>query len=437
MVGNQHVGRITRRIVIWIVAHRSAIARVVALVLPLSWVAYDVLLGHHGIHAPGPVTKVHERFVCKDCHVRPWQPLGGLVADDQKRAHQAMDQACVRCHPGLVHHGEEIPGDEPNCVSCHREHQDTDALTVVADGSCTTCHADLRTVAGPSTRYARSVTRFGSHPEFAAWQPGRPDRARIRFNHAKHLPTAGLPGLDGKPMMLECTSCHRPTSDRRYMEPIAFQVHCAHCHSNALAYDVPHFGKTGVPHGMQPELLRGLVRERYTRFIRQHPGDLKSDDARFRGPIPGSSSRRAEVKSAWDWVDLQVGNADRILFRSSSGCRYCHDVERTQEAWQITPTNIPRRWFGRSQFSHFSHRLSPEPPGGQGLPVSGKNCTACHVFARWSTKTDDVLMPAIGKCRECHDPTVETTERARTDCVACHRYHYEAGGRRPLDVSFE
>jgi hypothetical protein len=110
-------------------------------------------------------------------------------------------------------------------------------------------------------------------------------------------------------------------------------------------------------------------------------------------------------------------------------------VERAQGAWQIAPTNIAKRWFSHSQFSHFSHRLSPEPPGGQGPRVIGKNCTACHVFARWSTKTEDVLMPSIEKCRECHDSTVETTERARTDCVACHRYHNEAGGRQPLGLA--
>jgi hypothetical protein len=433
--GIQRLGRITRRIVTTIAAHRSAIALVVALVLPLSWVAHDVWLGEHGIHAPGPVTKVHQRFNCKDCHIRPWQPLGGLVSADQNRARRVMDQACAGCHHGLGHHAEEIHRDQPNCVSCHREHRDADSLRVVADGSCTACHADLQTDASPYTRYARSVTGFGSHPEFAELLPGRPDRAKIRFNHAKHLPPAGLPGLDGKAVKLECTACHRPTPDRRYIEPIAFQAHCAGCHANALAYDVSRFREQGLPHGVQPELLRGLVRERYTQFIRENPGDLKRDDARVRRPIPGRSSRRPEAEMQWDWVDRQVRNADRILFWSSSGCRYCHTMEGSPEAWQIAPTNIAKRWFGHSQFSHFSHRLSLKPSGGQEQRVSGENCTSCHEFAIRSTKTEDVLMPSIGKCRECHGPTVNPKERARTDCVACHRYHNEAGWRRRLDLA--
>jgi hypothetical protein len=219
------------------------------------------------------------------------------------------------------------------------------------------------------------------------------------------------------------------------MEPIAFQAHCAGCHANALAYDVSRFRKPGLPHGVQPELLRGLLRERYTQFIRENPGDLKRDDARVRRPIPGRSSRRPEAEWEWDWVDRQVGNAGRILFWSSSGCRYCHTIKGSQEAWQIAPTNMAKRWFGHSQFSHFSHRLSPKPFGGQEPLVSGENCTACHEFTRRSTKTEDVLMPSIGKCRECHDPTVNLKERARTDCVACHRYHDEAGGPRPLDLA--
>jgi hypothetical protein len=431
--GIQRLGRITRRIVTTIAEHRSAIALVVALVLPLGWVAYDVWLGEHGIHAPGPVTKVHQRFDCKDCHIRPWQPLRGLVTADQNRAHLVMDQACVGCHQGLGHHAGEIPKDAPNCVSCHREHRDADSLTLVADGSCTTCHADLQTDAGPSTRYARSVTGFASHPEFAELRPGRPDRARIRFNHAKHLPPAGLRGLDDKPVMLACAACHLPTPDRRYMEPIAFQAHCAGCHANALAYDVSRFRKHGLPHGLQPEMLRGLVRERYTQFIRENPGDLKRDDARVRRPMPGRSSRRPEAE--WEWVDRQVANADRILFLSSSGCGYCHTIEGRPEAWQIAPTNIAKRWFGHSQSSHFSHCLSPKTSGGQEPRVSGENCTACHEFARRSTKTEDVLLPSIGKCRECHGPAVNPKERARTDCVACHRYHNQAGGRRPLDLA--
>ena len=135
------------------------------------------------------------------------------------------------------------------------------------------------------------------------------------------------------------------------------------------------------------------------------------------------------------WVDEQVGNADRILFWSSSGCKYCHTVEGSQKAWQIAPTNIAERWFGHSQFNHFSHRHRPKHRAGQEPLVSDENCTACHQYTKRSTRTEDVLMPSIRKCRECHDATVDLKEQARTDCVSCHRYHSEVGGHRAVDLT--
>jgi hypothetical protein len=426
--GVQRLKTAAQRVAAAIATHTSAIVLIIAAVFPLAWVAYEFSRRDPGIPSPGPVTTVHQRLSCWDCHVQQWHTIKVLVAADQKQARRAMDQACIRCHQGLVHHREEIPQEVPNCVSCHREHQGEGALVAAADDSCTTCHADLRTVAGPSTRSARSVTHFGSHPEFAALRPGRPDRARIRFNHANHLPPAGLPGLDGKPMMLECASCHRTAADGRSMEPIVFQAHCFPCHANALVHDAARFPDNGVPHGSQPELLRGLIRERYTQFIRQNPAELgKEPGARGRRPIPGPSRGDPVAGQEWAWVGLQVERADRILFQSSSGCRSCHGVEADQGGWRISPTEIPQRWLTHSQFSHFAHRQNPRPKAGQ------ENCSLCHERARGSTKTVEVLIPSIRKCRECHSQEVIPKERARTECTECHLYHNEVGGRRPLN----
>lgn len=224
-------------------------------------------------------------------------------------------------------------------------------------------------------------------------------------------------------------SCHQPTPDGRYMGPISFRSHCFRCHWNTLSYDVARFRDLGVPHGVQPELLRGLIRERYTQFIQKSPGELKGDRARLRRPIPGRADRHPPTEPEWAWVGLQVENADRILFQSSSGCRYCHDVERSSGVWQVSPTKIAQRWFRHSQFSHFSHRLSPKPPSDQGLSADRENCAACHAFARRSTETVNVLMPSIRKCRECHDPEANRIERASNDCATCHIYHKEVGER--------
>ncbi len=434
--GLEHLKSVVRHIASKTIRHPSVIALVLAVIIPVAWVAYDTWLGPHDIHAPAPVNKVHDRFNCTDCHSRPWQPVESLITSDQKLAYMALDEACVRCHQGLVHHRDEIRIHAPNCVTCHHEHQGPDALTAVADGYCTTCHTDLRTGKGPSTRYFGRVVDFASHPEFAVLRGAVADGAIIRFNHAKHLPPAGLPGMSENAVRLKCTSCHQPTPDGRYMEPISFRAHCASCHWNTLCYDVDRFRDLGVPHGVQPELLRGLIRERYIQFIHKSPGELKREHAGPGRPIPGQADRHAPKESEWAWIGQQVENASRILFQSSSGCRYCHDVQSAGETWLISPTSIAQRWFKHSRFSHFSHRLSPKPPWDQALSDDRENCTACHAFAKRSEETANVLMPSIRKCRECHDPEAKPSERAPFDCVTCHIYHNEVSGRRPADLTF-
>jgi hypothetical protein len=219
------------------------------------------------------------------------------------------------------------------------------------------------------------------------------------------------------------------------MAPVSFQVHCASCHWNSLIYDVHRLRENGVPHGLEVELARGLIRERYTRFIHERPDELKSHLARHRRPIPGPTDRDRPIETEWSWVTLQVENAGRILFQSSSGCRYCHVLESSGASLRIASTNMTTRWLKHSRFSHFSHRFSPKLPSEEGLSTRRENCTECHAFAKRSTQTADVLLPSISKCRECHNPEADPTVRARSDCVACHIYHNEVGGRRPLDLT--
>jgi hypothetical protein len=46
------------------------------------------------------------------------------------------------------------------------------------------------------------------------------------------------------------------------------------------------------------------------------------------------------------------------------------------------------------------------------------NCQQCHPAAQ-SRQTQDVLLPGIDNCRQCHAPG----SPARFDCIECHRYH--------------
>jgi hypothetical protein len=288
------------------------------------------------------------------------------------------------------------------------------------------CHADLRTVDGPSTRFARNITALANHAEFAVSRRGEADRAAILFNHATHLKPEGLRGVDGKPVFLKCAACHQPTPDGRYKEPIRFDAHCASCHSNALVYDLDRFRNRPVPHGHPPDLLRGLLRERYTVYIQENRQEL-GKLIEVERPLPGRPAIRQVTKEEWAWVNQRLEQADRVLFEHGGGCQLCHTVEEGPRGSQIPPTRIPRRWLGHSRFNHFTHRSNPRPEPGQ------ENCIACHSEARRSERTSDVLLPSIQKCRDCHNDR-RGAYFGRTDCIECHIYHNEVGGRKSISL---
>jgi len=189
------------------------------------------------------------------------------------------------------------------------------------------------------------------------------------------------------------------------MQPIDHEQHCSRCHSNSLTFDSERFADQSAPH-REPEIVRAVMRERYTVFIRKHPQTV-ADGARptQERRVPGRTTNGPETKAEWDWVNQRLDEADRVVFQGAGGCRYCHTVESSESGWQITKPSIPNRWLLHSQFRHDSHRMM--------------DCIQCHADALASTQTSDVLLPRIESCRKCHGPN----DGARSDCVECHQYH--------------
>jgi hypothetical protein len=62
-------------------------------------------------------------------------------------------------------------------------------------------------------------------------------------------------------------------------------------------------------------------------------------------------------------------------------------------------------WFARAEFAHRPHRAV--------------ECESCHAAARASTKTADVLIPAMKSCLPCHGKSEAGLDR----CSECHLYH--------------
>jgi hypothetical protein len=75
-------------------------------------------------------------------------------------------------------------------------------------------------------------------------------------------------------------------------------------------------------------------------------------------------------------------------------------------------------WLTRGEFSHRAHRAV--------------ECESCHVKARSSTRTADVLIPAMRSCLPCHQDSSAGLDR----CSKCHLYHnksLEQDHRRPTE----
>jgi hypothetical protein len=167
------------------------------------------------------------------------------------------------------------PGHHQHCAECHREHDTTQELRRISSKFCTECHSNLKNSPTDSGQLdsltfqhagATGIADFAHHPEFAVHEatdsdsphPDPPkshgvhlvvsefirkgetesrwqDRAAIRFNHARHLKPRdprGLPDARGDFHILsdDCSSCHRPDAERRYMEPVNYEMHCSSCH---------------------------------------------------------------------------------------------------------------------------------------------------------------------------------------------------------------
>jgi hypothetical protein len=376
------------------------------------------LSGNQAIYQAGPLSTAHAMFQndCGQCHTESFQPLRRLWPGNTA-VRSVTDEACLRCHDGPVHHAQQA--FTPGCAACHREHRGQPSLARVASAHCTACHADLRRKDGASCEFLNVSDFCTDHPEFALWRAEVPrDPGMVRFNHHVHLHLKEevLNRLGGK--KLDCASCHQADAERRYMLPISYERHCAHCHPLSVRvvgdWEDPEteaaaarFQAKPAPH-RKPETVRATLRERYTQFVQQWPAVLGPPGEDEPGPpFPGRQHPQPLTETEWAWVNHQLHRSEAVLFNGASGCRYCHPVNvawGTNRLPDYAPPNLPARWFPHSRFRHDSHRLL--------------QCTECHA-APASKQTGDVLLPRIGVCRQCHNPQVG----ARTDCIECHGYH--------------
>lgn len=286
---------------------------------------------------------------------------------------------------------------------------------------------------------ANSVTSFWrDHPEWEALRENRRDATPILLNHARHMdpnapgmqehlarliasPRAQVQRLPDGRLSMSCASCHTPDRAGRSMEPIRFDNHCAACHADDLGrIDVapgvvaseraPHGSVEAVALRVESRLNEWVLRARFEREDATEPAD-GSTTRRRRSAAESAPDRVPpfEDESAMrDWI---IERRARMLRRVQSSCEKCHaGIVEPNEGYAgahftVEPPRIPSVWLPRAVFSHRSHTML--------------SCTACHAQAMSSVSTQDIMLPGIASCRECHSPRAG----APSDCVMCHVYH--------------
>ncbi len=355
-------------------------------------------------YVPGPVSASHATFGdrCEACHT-------AFAA--------VKNESCETCHGKSTH--AAFATRVPACSECHVEHRDGTMLDV-ASARCIACHGDLETT-NPAPVIQRQIATFAAHPELAPLRPPARDPAALRFNHKVHLGSPNVlvrpdPDASGRVVQrpLVCADCHLPDARGRLMRPIAFATHCRSCHKLEL---------TALPVGIEalhdtPEVIRPDLAAKLVVAAFDHPELFQGEDPRIpgiRGRPPVDTSRTlGEYQATWlarlETELYQPFDDRRPLFDNNKRCFLCH-IEagsRTPGALPaVAPSNVPKRWLVRGEFSHDRHEMLA--------------CATCHVGVEQSAETANVNLPDRHSCERCHVDA--RPESAGTRCTLCHLYH--------------
>jgi Cytochrome c7 and related cytochrome c len=350
--------------------------------------------GSRRVVANGPLSKAHSLFEkrCEVCHT---ESFGGVT-----------DKACSQCHDGAAHPAKLVDTGhsttQVRCVECHVEHRGRVRLAELNSANCTACHRDI--AAHSTGAKVKNVTGFGPgrHPEFRA--STLPDARPIKLNHAAHMP-AEPKTIRGMKLPMKCGDCHvaDKASPTNIPMPVTFEQNCKSCHSRELEFDVYQvLGKSmPAPHTKDAKAIREHIVAAYTKKLAEDPGVA-------RRPLGNDLNA---PPSAAAWLDRVVRESEQYLFGRK--CGYCHQTSGDGLVQKVNliqgryveskPEGAP--WLERGEFSHRKHRAV--------------ECESCHTQARTSTKTEDVLIPSMKSCVQCHGESGTTLD----ECAMCHLYH--------------
>jgi hypothetical protein len=364
----------------------------------------------------GELAPAHHIFGsnCNACHSTPFT--------------EALDADCQACHAATPAHADPVVFHLPElgearCAHCHRDHNGRGGLVRTDQALCADCHAGLATATRGVSELA-DVTDFGrAHPEFKvalpAWgadgnfspqrvelAPGLEEHSGLKFPHDLHLAVEGLQAPDGR-RRLDCASCHIPQPGGALMQPVNFETMCQDCHRLTFDITAP---EREVPHAKINEIFFMLDEFYARRALEGEVVDTSAPETLRVRRRPGQAISTEQRQLALTWARDKSRQVGESLF-AGRACTVCHAVTPGQdpaEPWRVAPVRVAGEWFPKANFTHRKHNTMA--------------CADCHA-ADTSSRSSDLLLPAIAECRQCHAGEQGARDRLKSGCIACHGYH--------------
>ncbi len=369
---------------------------------------------------------------CQTCHINPFEKV--------------QDKLCLSCHQNLGAHVNKMhPAvKEINkflCENCHKEHNEPAQITRTDDKLCVNCHQNIQKYENPGSRQknpVQMVTAFDAknHPPFRLsliqpqlkngnyqWKRIRPkfelnktmkEQSNLKFSHKVHLDGEHVQDeLTGKSLV--CANCHQLKDDKEHFKPITMDKDCRSCHK--LTFDVFN-PDIELPHGN----LRAAFVMLEAHFIREFTDPqlrLQRSKKKIRRIVGQHSNKATCQGSSLDCGRQEALKEAQFQF-TQSGCITCHEVttnntNELMDKWLVKPIKINQDWYSKAQFNHVSH-FSFKHKSDQEV------CVNCH-DVKESDKAEDIAMPQIEKCVECHQKGKKSS--VELTCTRCHAFHFE------------
>ncbi len=404
----------------------------------------------------GPISLMHANLKseCATCHTKAFVPV--------------KDQACVECHKQLGDHAKakdmrqskpEVSGFDAKlnqvselfnrpidrCASCHVEHNSRAKIVPSNQEMCADCHKNLDKSL-PHTKLL-NVSDFGSdHPEFKPSVITLPSftsptftrisldenpkgYSGLKFPHKKHLETGGpvakMAGQIGGKFStglgsgVECADCHREEAGGALFEPVNMQQDCAVCHDLVFEND-DGYART-LRHG-EPDEVIASMRDFYQAKALGNIRDAEMNSRTRRRPGKAATLRDLNRRElAFKQADERTAAKVNAIFSKGGACFDCHEIDKPTDIatldFAIRPISVNDRFYPKSPFDHESHK------------IGDLKCETCHE-AKASKSSNDVLLPKIKICRDCHIGEKSYAEGGKlaegtlpSTCLTCHTYH--------------